>query len=80
MYARFLNEAAAVTGSSELGEIAPLLNESETLFSDIGRLGVGAATAKDIDERLRLASERFEAIVDKELEAFTRLADISSAA
>jgi hypothetical protein len=32
MSARFLNEAAAVTGSSELGEIAPLMNESERCF------------------------------------------------
>lgn len=78
MYARFLNEAATLTESRELGEIAPLLNESGTLFSDIGRLFVDAETATDIDEKLRLASERFAAIADNELEAFTRLAEISS--
>jgi hypothetical protein len=77
IYSRFLNEAAAVTGNGELGEIAPLLNESGMLFSDIGRLFVDAETATDIDEKLQLASERFEAIADKELEAFTRLAELS---
>jgi hypothetical protein len=76
MYSRFLNEAAAVTGNGELGQIAPLLNESGILFSDIGRLFFDAETATDIDEKLHLASERFEAIADEELEAFTRLAEL----
>jgi hypothetical protein len=78
MYARFLNEAAALTGSGELAEIAPLLDESGTLFSDVGRLFIDAETATDIDEKLRLASEKLEAIADNELEAFQRLAEIVS--
>jgi hypothetical protein len=78
MYARFLNEAAALTRSRELAEIAPLLNESGTLFSDVGRLFIDAETATDIDEKLRIASERLEAIADNELEAFQRLAEIVS--
>jgi len=78
MYARFLNEAAALTGSGELAEIAPLLDESGALFSDVGRLFIDAETATDIDEKLRLASEKLEAIADKELEAFQRLAEIIS--
>ncbi len=76
MYARFLNEAAAVTGNRELTEIAPLLDESGTLFSDVGRLFIDAETATDTDEKLRVASETFEAIANKEQEAFDRLAEI----
>jgi hypothetical protein len=67
-----------VTGSRELAEIAPLLNESGTLFSDVGQLFIGAETATDIDEKLIFASERFEAIADIEQEAFNGLAEITS--
>jgi hypothetical protein len=76
MYARFLNEAAALTESRELAEIAMLLNESGTLFSDVGRLFVDADTAVDIDDRLGVASDRFDAIADKERDAFARLVEI----
>ena len=77
MYARFLNEAAAVTGRVELAGIAAQLHQSGALFSDVGQLFITAETATDIDERLNVASSKLEEIARTELHAFNRLAEIA---
>lgn len=78
LYARFLNEAAGVTGDKQFLGIAAMLHESGTLFSDVGNLFSTAETAADIDARLGNASEKLEKVARIELEAFERLAEIVS--
>ena len=70
MYARFLKEAAKITGISALATASEEFDRSGKRFSRIGMMFKDAQSMKDADERIRTASLQFREIADHEEEAF----------
>jgi len=73
MYARFLKEAARVTGNEKLMDSSAKLEKAGGLYSEIGRLFVEAEKMKNIDVRIEKASDLFLKIAEREEEAFEDL-------
>jgi hypothetical protein len=76
MYSRFLGEAMKITGLSALGEASAMFQESGGLFSEIGLMFKDAQGMDRIDEKIKLASEKFVKIADIEEKACALLSDI----
>jgi len=73
MYSRFLEESARITGNKELVKVSEKISESGKIFSEVGLLFKDAETAPNIEEKIGVASEKFEKIADIEEEAFNCL-------
>lgn len=70
-----LKESTAITMNSELQKAAGLFFESAKLFTEIGLLFKGSETAKDLKERIEIASRKLERIADIEEDAFRHLSE-----
>ncbi|HEY3274316.1 MAG TPA: BtrH N-terminal domain-containing protein [Methanocella sp.] len=70
MYARFLKEAAELTGDNKLLEAAALFDQSGRLFSQIGLLFKDYEDRARLQERITEASATFTNIADIEEKAF----------
>ena len=73
MYARFLQEAMQIAGNTALGEASALLNRAGKLFTEIGLLFQDAPTARTLDDKITIASERFAEIAEVEEQAYALL-------
>ena len=73
MYGRFLEEAAAVTGSSALAQTAVLLQESGARFSEVALLFKDVLEGGEIGERIDQAAKLLNKNADLEEEAFSML-------
>jgi hypothetical protein len=73
MYARFLDEAAALAQSPKWADAAETFRESARRFSSIALLFKDAATAKGLEEKIRIASVRFGEIAELEERAWSQL-------
>jgi hypothetical protein len=74
LYARFLTEAAALTGNRKLAVAADLMSTSGKLFTTIALLFKDAARAKDLDGKIARAAGLYRDIADIEEQAFRDLA------
>ncbi|MFH1824610.1 MAG: BtrH N-terminal domain-containing protein [Candidatus Firestonebacteria bacterium] len=73
MYSRFLKESTKITGNNELEKVSKMIYESGQMFTEVGLLFKDAETSKDIKERIKIASEKFNKIADMEEKAFDYL-------
>jgi len=73
MYARFLKEAAEITGNDALNKASNMINESGKLFTNFGMLFKNAEKEKNILEKIQKADELLEKIANKEEETYTFL-------
>jgi hypothetical protein len=77
MYARFLEEAFALTGRSALLDAATLVHEAGTKFTEIGLQFKEAETMPHLPDAIECASHTFTELADLEERAFTLLSDAS---
>jgi hypothetical protein len=77
MYARFLKEAAGLTGDNKLAEAAALIDESGQMFSKAGLLFKDYEDRSRLQERIKEASSTFTCIADIEEKAFRILSRTS---
>jgi hypothetical protein len=77
MYARFLQEAFALTNRSELLDAATLLHEAGTKFTEIGVRFKVVETMTNLPEAIESASLAFVELAELEERAYTLLDDIS---
>jgi len=70
MYARFLKEAAEITGNDALAAAAKEFESSGKRFSRIGQLFKDAEKMEDVEAAILTASAEFRAIADQEEEAY----------
>lgn len=73
MYARFLKEAAEITGDSRIEEAAALIDRSGQLFTKTGLMFKDYTDKSLIDERIAAAGEMLKKAADLEEEAFRYL-------
>lgn len=73
MYSRFLEESATITGNKELAKISEKMYESGKIFSEVGLLFKKAEKDPDLEEKIKIASEKFKKIADIEEDAFNCL-------
>lgn len=73
MYARFLDEAAAVAKKAALKEAAELFRESARRFTAIGLLFQDAFAAEGLKDKIETAAEGFRQIADVEEKAYSLL-------
>jgi len=73
MYSRFLKEAVEVTDNSALTEAAMIFDETGRKFTEIGLLFKDAETIDSIDEKIRVASQKFHEIADLEEKTYLAL-------
>ena len=73
MYSRFLREAAGICRNKQLVSPAEKIHHAGEIYSQIGNLFKDSAQHKDLDERIKIASELFLNIAELEEEAFTEL-------
>lgn len=75
MYSRFLKEACEVTGNAALADASSMFKEAGRKFTDIGLLFKDAETIDDIDERIKIASQKFYELADLEEKTYMFLKD-----
>lgn len=75
MYARFLQEAFALTARPMLLDAATLLHEAGTKFTEIGRQFKEAETMTNLPEAIERASHAFADLAELEERAYTLLDD-----
>jgi hypothetical protein len=73
MYSRFLKESAEITKNYKLIQIAEKIHKSGEMFSKIGLLFKDAETAKNLADRINIASGIFTNIAELEEETFMEL-------
>lgn len=73
MYSRFLKEAADILKNDKLIAPSEKFYISGEMFTDIGLLFKDSETAKDIKERIKMASPIFQKIANMEEVAYTEL-------
>jgi hypothetical protein len=73
MYARFLEEGAAIARMPVLEDAAEIFRQSGSKFTEIAMLFKDAETMKDIEEKLRSASRLFNEIAGLEEKAWLLL-------
>lgn len=73
MYSRFLKESAKITKNDKLMVSSENIHKAGEMFTDIGLLFKEAEIIKDIDDRIKKASEIFYKIADVEEKAYTEL-------
>ena len=71
MYSRFLKEASKITGSSDLVEASKRMMESGKKFSEIGLLFNDPERIDHIEEKIKIAANKFNELADLEEEIFT---------
>ena len=77
MYARFLQEAAAVTGDKRLTPAADAVMECGKMFTEIALLFKEAEKERHLSERIAQASVLYGRIADREEEAFGYLREVT---
>lgn len=75
MYSRFLKEASNITGSSDLAAASKMIMESGKKFSEIGFLFKDPEKNDHIEERIKIASNKFIELGDLEEKIFGFLED-----
>lgn len=78
MYARFLQDALALTERLPLLDAATLMQEAGTKFTEIGLCFKEAETMTNLPEAIERASHAFAELADLEERAYTLLDDASS--
>jgi len=73
MYARFLDEAAAIARKPALAEAAESLRDSAHRFTEIALLFQDAVTANDLRDRIQIAADTFRQIADLEERTYQQL-------
>jgi hypothetical protein len=73
MYSRFLKEAMGITGNKALEEAEAMFDQSGKLFTEIGLMFRNAQDMDNIDEAIKIASEKFHEISGIEERAYTCL-------
>jgi hypothetical protein len=73
MYARFLQEASEIKGNKDLLNIAGQFHQSGELFTEIAYLFKDHENIDGLNERVKFASEKFNAIAGIEENAFSKL-------
>jgi len=76
MYSRFLKEAAKITKNKELLNASTMFFESGKLFTEIGTMFKNPDKMNNIEEKIKIASEKFNKIADIEEKSFTYLESI----
>lgn len=76
MYSRFLREAIGITGNKKLSGAADLFHASASKFSEIGLLFKDAETMGKINEKIEIASKKFEELAETEEEAYNILSHL----
>jgi hypothetical protein len=74
MYARFLKDAARLTGDKKLESASELMDQSGRMFSEIGLKFKDHEDKRRLSERIAEASEIFGRIADVEENAFRQIA------
>lgn len=79
MYARFLGEAAAITGESALRATAERVHELGDAWQEVAETVRSAAGSRHVAARLREAADRLAVIAEGERDAWTELENLASA-
>ena len=77
MFSRFLKEAARIVGNNVLEEISLMFRQSGEKFSEIGLMFRDAENAQNINDKIRVASQKFQEIADIEESAYSNLASLN---
>jgi len=73
MYSRFLKEAAKITGNQILGEASEMFDLAGKRFTEIGLSFEDAEKARDNNEKIQIASRKFQEIAEIEENAYNLL-------
>jgi len=73
MYSRFLKEAMEITGNRTLGRVAEMFYEAGKKFTEIGLLFKDAETMDNINEKIAIASKKFNELARIEEKAYSVL-------
>lgn len=73
MYSRFLKEAAQVTKNDDYCEAGKLLHQSGRMFTEMGLLFKDIIEEKNVEEKIKQASQQYEEIADMEEKIFSSL-------
>lgn len=73
MYSRFLKEAAKITGNQMLGEASEMFHLAGKKFTEIGLSFEDADKARDNNEKIQIASRKFQEIADIEENTYNLL-------
>jgi hypothetical protein len=77
MYSRFLKEAARVIADNAIEQASELFGQSGKKFTEIALMFKDAERAQNIDERIQMASQKFQEVADMEENAYAKLACLS---
>jgi hypothetical protein len=77
MYSRFLREAANIVGNRAFEEASAMFHQAGEGFTEIGLMFKDAEKEQNINEKIRIASQRFLEIADTEENAYNLLARVS---
>jgi len=70
MYSRFLKEATKITGNQNLKKAARIFHQSAERFTKIAYMFKDAEAAKNLKDRIEMASQKFEELANLEEEAY----------
>jgi predicted secreted protein len=71
MYSRFLKEAMEITRNSTLGRVAEIFYGAGKRFTEIGLIFKDAETMSNLDEKIEIASQKFNQLADIEENAYS---------
>jgi hypothetical protein len=71
MYSRFLKEAMEITRNSTLGRAAEIFYGAGKRFTEIGLIFKDAETMSNLDEKIEIASQKFNQLADIEENAYS---------
>ena len=77
MYSRFLKEAARIVGIDAIEQASELFRQSGKKFTEIALMFKDAERAQNTDERIQIASQKFQEIACMEENAYGKLASLS---
>jgi hypothetical protein len=73
MYARFLKEAMELTGNKAIGDASEIFHVAGEKFTEIGLLFKDAETMGNVDQKLEIASHKFDELAGIEEKAYAIL-------
>jgi hypothetical protein len=76
MYSRFLKEAAKTVGDEVFEELSVMFHQAGKRFSEIGLMFEDAEKARNINEKIDVASRKFNEIADIEESAYRKLSSV----
>jgi hypothetical protein len=74
MYSRFLKEATKIVGNKAFEEASVMFNQAGKKFTEIGLMFEDAEKMQNINEKIHVASQKFQEIADIEENAYNHLA------